>query len=120
LEILIAAGLDPTRVAVGEQDLLNDPAAHRKIAETGAYVSFGMLSCESNAVQLAVELIQAGHGDRLLLGNGVSRMEHLSHYQGTGYGHLFRTFLPALREAGVAEETITLITRDNALRWLSA
>jgi predicted metal-dependent phosphotriesterase family hydrolase len=69
---------------------------------------------------MALELIEAGHEDRLLLGNGVARMEHLSHYQGTGYGHLFRTFLPALREAGVPEETITLITRDNALRWLSA
>jgi phosphotriesterase-related protein len=120
LEILIAAGLDPARVAVGQQDLVNDPAAHRKIADLGAYVSFGMLGRPSNAVQLAVALIEAGHGDRLLLGNGVSRMEHLSHYEGTGYGHLFRTFLPALREAGVSEEAITRITRDNALRWLSA
>jgi phosphotriesterase-related protein len=119
LEILTSAGLDPAHVAVGQQDLLNDPVTHRKIAEEGAYVSFGMLGHSSNAVQLALELIEAGYEDRLLLGNGVSRMGHLSHYQGFGYGHLFRTFLPALREAGVPEETITLITRDNALRWLS-
>src|SRR5437868_6792129 len=43
LEILTGAGLAPERVAVGQQDRVNDPGQHRKIAETGAYVSFGTL-----------------------------------------------------------------------------
>ncbi|MEO5874725.1 MAG: aryldialkylphosphatase [Streptosporangiaceae bacterium] len=119
LEILTAAGLDPSRIAVGQQDPLEDPAAHRKIAEAGAYVSFGMLGRRPGGLRPALELIEAGYADRLLLSSGVSRMEHLAHYGGTGYGHLFGAFLPALREAGVDEDTITLMTHDNVLRWLA-
>lgn len=121
LEILVAEGLPTDRIAVGQQDLAADPAAGRKIAESGAYVSLGMLGRVSPEAPLrrVLELLDAGHADRLLLSSGVSRMEHLTGYGGTGYGYLFRDFLPALRAAGVDEPTLRTITHDNPLRWLS-
>src|SRR5690606_29274612 len=90
LEILTAAGLPPERVAVGQQDLVDDPGQHRKIAETGAYVSFGSLGLagEDHAaigarVRAVMDLLEAGHASRVLLSTGVSRRseEHTSELQ---------------------------------------
>ncbi len=120
LELLMTAGLAPAKVAVGQQSLTGDPAVHRKLAETGAYVSFGRLAeTGDRALRPVLELIEAGHADRLLLGGGVCRMGQLAHYGGSGYGTVFTDFVPALRACGVDEPTLDLITRENPLRWLS-
>jgi predicted metal-dependent phosphotriesterase family hydrolase len=125
LEILVGEGLPADRIAVGHQDLTEDVAVHRKIAESGAYVSFGMLARgartadEDGRLGRVLELIEAGHADQVLLSGGVSRMGHLLDYGGTGYGYLFHTFLPALRAAGVDEATVRTILHDNPLRWLT-
>ncbi|RFS82776.1 aryldialkylphosphatase [Actinomadura spongiicola] len=126
LEILTAAGLSPDRVAVGQQDRVDDPGLHRKIAETGAYVSFGTLGLagEDHAaigarVRFVMDLLEAGHASRVLLSTGVSRMTRITKYGGAGYGYLFDTFLPALRAAGADDATLDGILRDNPLRWLT-
>jgi phosphotriesterase-related protein len=130
LEFLADEGLPTDQIAVGGQDLTGDVAVHRKIAESGAYVSFGMLgrattpgtpadAVEDGRLNRILALIEAGHADRVLLSSGVSRMGHLCDYGGTGYGYLFRTVLPALRAHGVDEATVRTITHDNPLRWLT-
>ncbi|MFF5263681.1 phosphotriesterase [Actinomadura viridis] len=126
LELLTGAGLAPHRVAVGQQDLVDDPAAHRKIAEAGAYVSFGAVGLAAGdpdalatRVRNVMEFLDGGHTDRLLLSTGVSRMEHITRYGGHGFGHLFGTFVPALRAAGADEGTLRRVLHDNPLRWLS-
>lgn len=126
MEILTSAGLSPDRVAVGQQDRVDDPGQHRKIAEMGGYVSFGTLGLAGDApdavgarVRLVLDLLEAGHADRVLLSTGVSRMEQIGRYGGAGFGYLFETFLPALRAAGADEATLDTILRDNPLRWLA-
>jgi predicted metal-dependent phosphotriesterase family hydrolase len=127
LEILTAAGLPADRVAVGQQDRVDDPGQHRKIAESGGYVSFGTLGLagEDHAaigarVRAVMDLLEAGHAERVLLSTGVSRMEQIVRYGGSGYGYLFGTFLPALRAAGADDATLDTILRANPLRWLTA
>ncbi|MFI0349184.1 phosphotriesterase [Actinomadura sp. 9N407] len=127
LEILTAAGLSPDRVAVGHQDLIDEPAAHRKIAEAGAYVSFGSLGLAAGdpealdvRVRNVMEFLDGGHAERLLLSTGVARMTQITRYGGDGFGYLFETFLPALRAAGADEATLRTIVHDNPLRWLAA
>ncbi|KAB2372138.1 MULTISPECIES: phosphotriesterase family protein [Actinomadura] len=127
LEILTAAGLPADRVAVGQQDRVDDPGQHRKIAESGGYVSFGTLGLagEDHAaigarVRAVMDLLEAGHAERVLLSTGVSRMEQIVRYGGAGYGYLFGTFLPALRAAGADDATLDTILRANPLRWLTA
>ncbi|WP_242906731.1 phosphotriesterase family protein [Actinomadura terrae] len=127
LEILTAAGLAPDRVAVGQQDRVDDPGQHRKIAETGAYVSFGTLGLagEDHAaigarVRGVMDLLEAGHADRVLLSTGVARMDQVARNGGVGYGYLFEVFLPALRAAGADDATLDAVLRDNPLRWLTA
>ncbi|WP_433462641.1 phosphotriesterase family protein [Spirillospora sp. CA-128828] len=127
LEILTAAGLSPDRVAVGQQDRVDDPGQHRKIAEMGGYVSFGTLGLAGDdraalgaRVRCVMDLLEAGHGGRVLLSTGVSRMAQVTRYGGAGFGYLFDTFLPALRAAGADDAALAAILRDNPLRWLTA
>ncbi|MBG0829192.1 aryldialkylphosphatase [Planomonospora sp. ID67723] len=115
LEILLAEGLPARRIAVG--DAGNDPAVTRKVAEAGGYVR--LTSLGADRLRDALDLVEAGHAHRLLLSSGVCRVSEIQRYGGPGYSHLFRTFLPRMREAGVTEETIRLITHDNPLRWLA-
>ncbi|WP_433336743.1 phosphotriesterase family protein [Spirillospora sp. CA-294931] len=126
LEILTGAGLAASRVAVGQQDLVDDPAAHRKIAESGAYVSFGTLVLAGDGaealdrrVRSVLELIEGGHAGRVLLSSGVSRMTQVSRYGGHGHAHLFDVFVPALRAAGADKAVLRRILRDNPLNWLT-
>ncbi|GIH94438.1 aryldialkylphosphatase [Planobispora siamensis] len=115
MELLLAEGLPAHRVSVG--DAGTDSAVPHKIAEAGGYVR--LTSVGADRLRDALDLIAAGHAHRLLLGSGLSRVAEIERYGGPGYGHLFRTFLPRLREAGVPEETIRLITHDNPLRWMT-
>ncbi|TMR91390.1 phosphotriesterase family protein [Nonomuraea basaltis] len=117
LEILLGENLPGSRVAVGYAG--TDPAAARKIAEAGAYVSLGVLGLGAEqAARIALGLIEDGHADRLLISTGLSRIAQVRKYGGPGYAHLFHALVPRLREAGTGEDTIRLLTRDNPLRWL--
>ncbi|MFG2206339.1 phosphotriesterase [Streptomyces sp. NPDC048638] len=124
LELLTAAGLAPHRIAIGHQDLLDDPAVHRELAAAGAYVCFDTIGKEhyrSDAarLRLLLALVEAGHADRALLSCDVSRHGYLVGAGGGGYGHLFRSFVPRLRAAGADEELIDGLVRRNPLRFLT-
>ncbi|SFN31281.1 aryldialkylphosphatase [Actinomadura madurae] len=125
LDVLTAEGLPPGRISIGHQDLLDDARTHRKIAEAGAYVAFdtvGKASYQSDDVRLrrALDLIGAGHADRLLLSADVSRAGYLTAHGGGGYGTVLRSFAPRLAAAGVDETTLRLILHDNPVRFLTS
>lgn len=109
LELLLSQNVPARRLAARA----GDPLVQRKIAETGAYVSV-------DDAEDVLTLLDGGHAERVLVSSGVRLREHLSGYGGQGYGRLFSTVLPALREAGVDADTLRLITHDNPLRWLTA
>ncbi|MFG1751363.1 phosphotriesterase family protein [Streptosporangium sandarakinum] len=115
LEILLGEGLPACRVSVA--DAGTDHAVLRKVAEAGGYVCLSSLG--PDRLRHALALVEEGHAHRLLLSSGLSMVSEIERYGGAGYGHLFRTFLPRMREAGITEDTIRLITRDNPLRWLA-
>lgn len=124
LELLTAEGLAPHRISIGHQDLLDVPAVHREIAAGGAYVAFdttGKESYRSDAtrLRLLLALLEAGHTERVLLSCDISRHGYLSDEGGQGYGHLFRSFLPKVRAAGVDDDLIDLMTRRNPVRFLT-
>ncbi|GAA3119816.1 phosphotriesterase family protein [Streptosporangium carneum] len=115
MEILLSEGLPAHRISVADAGA--DPVSARKIVESGGYVC--LTSLGSDRLRDALDLIEAGHARRLLLSSGLSRVSEIERYGGAGYSHLFRTFLPRLREAGVGEDVIRLITHDNPIRWLT-
>ena len=57
---------------------------------------------EGRTVELLLELLHRGHGDRVLLSQDVCHNSQLRQYEGNGYTYLQTTFLPRLREAGVS------------------
>ncbi|MGW0803245.1 phosphotriesterase family protein [Nonomuraea sp. NPDC002799] len=119
LEILLGQNLPGSRVAVDYAG--SDVGAARKIAEADAYVSLSSLSAgPDQAARIALGLIEDGHAERLLLSTGLHRVAQVQRYGGAGYAHLFHALLPRLREAGVGEDLIRLITNENPVRWLTA
>ncbi|MFD8381760.1 phosphotriesterase [Streptomyces sp. NPDC059679] len=124
LELLTDVGLPAHRVSIGHQDLLDDTAVHRQLAASGAYVAFDTVGKESYhsddaRLRLLFALLEAGHADRVLLSCDISRHGYLLAEGGHGYGHLFRSFLPKARAAGVDDDLIDLMTRRNPLRFLT-
>ncbi|KIF67760.1 phosphotriesterase [Streptomyces sp. AcH 505] len=124
LDLLTGAGLAPHRISVGHQDLLDDPAVHRALAASGAYVAFDTVGksayqSDDTRLRLLLALLEAGHADRVLLSCDISRHGYLTSEGGQGYGHLFRSFLPKARAAGVDDDLVDLMTRRNPLRFLT-
>ncbi|MFB6671696.1 phosphotriesterase [Streptomyces sp. NPDC056390] len=124
LELLTGEGLAPHRISVGHQDLLDDPAVHKELAASGAYVAFDTVGKESYQsddvrLRLLLALLEAGYADRVLLSCDISRHGYLEREGGQGYGHLFRSFLPRARAAGVDDTLTDLMTRRNPLRFLT-
>ncbi|MEE1740631.1 phosphotriesterase [Streptomyces sp. BE147] len=124
LDLLTAEGLEPHRISIGHQDLLDDPAVHKELAASGAYVAFDTVGkdgyqSDDTRLRLLLALLEAGHADRALLSCDISRHGYLTTEGGQGYGHLFRGFLPKARAAGVDEDLIDLMTRRNPLRFLT-
>lgn len=124
LDLLMNEGLPAERICLGHQDLTDDPVQHGRLAETGAYVAFdtvGKTSYQPDEVRvrLVLALLEAGYGERILLSNDISRESYLRDRGGVGYSHLFRSFLPELRKAGVDERTVRTMVEENPKRFLT-
>jgi len=128
LDIFEEEGLDPARVIIGHAD--SYPALDHQLAivERGACVEYDFLGMrftpteehgEPRTIRLVLELLERGHGDRLLLSQDVCHNGQLKAYGGRGYSYLAETFLPRLREAGVPEDAIRRMTVDTPARLLA-
>ena len=74
---------------------------------------------EGRIVELLLELLHRGHGDRILLSQDVCHNSQLRRYEGNGYTYLQSTFLPRLREAGRVRAEIDRLTIENPRRILT-
>lgn len=123
-DLLVSTGLAPHRISIGHQDLWRDGAQHRAIAEQGGYVAFdtfGKNSYRPDGERIAalLEFLEAGHAERALLSNDISRNGYLRVNGGTGYRHVLDDTAASLRAAGVDEATLDLLYRGNLLRFLT-
>jgi phosphotriesterase-related protein len=128
LTILEEEGVDPGRVVIGHADSYPILDHYLSLISRGASIEFDFLGMsftpqeqygEGRIVDLLLELLHRGHADRVLLSHDVCHNSQLLHYQGNGYTYLASTFLPRLRERGVAEDEIDQITRKNPGRLLT-
>lgn len=123
LDILDEEGVDPRRVIIGHCDHYLDLDYHEAIIRRGAYVeydNFGNMNSYPDYLKLPllVELLRRGYEQQLLLSTDVTLRPHLHAFGGHGYDHLAVHILPALREAGVSEEQIHIMTVANPARVL--
>jgi predicted metal-dependent phosphotriesterase family hydrolase len=128
LRVFEEEGVDPARVVIGHADSYPSLEHYLEIVRRGANLEFDFLGMsftpmerhgEPRIVDLARELIERGHADRLLLSQDVCHNNQLKAYGGNGYVHLFEAFLPQLRAAGVAEAAIHQMTVINPARILA-
>ncbi|MBA3779956.1 MAG: phosphotriesterase, partial [Chloroflexi bacterium] len=128
LEVFEAEGADPGRVIVGHADSFPSMAYHLAVIERGANLEFDFLGMqftplerfgEPRLIGLICDLVERGHGDRVLLSQDVCHNSQLRIYEGSGYTYLMKTFLPRLREAGVTAATIEQMTVATPRRLLS-
>ena len=128
LRVFEDEGVDPARVVIGHADSYPVLEHYLEIIRRGANLEFDFLGMsftpmerhgEPRIVDLARELVERGHADRLLLSQDVCHNSQLTAYGGNGYVHLLKTFLPELRAAGVPEAAIHQMTVLNPARILA-
>lgn len=117
-------GVDPGRVCVGHCDTFPSLEYCLTVARWGAYVSIDNIGHqlgdhEEKVRRVVLGLLEAGHGERILLSQDVGQVAELRSRGGRGYTYVMETFLPSLRDAGVSDETIDMITVQNPRRWLT-
>ncbi|MDC5698084.1 phosphotriesterase [Intrasporangium calvum] len=126
LEIVLDEGLPAGRVVVGGLDRTDAYAAGwpLAVARRGAYVALDHVGTEGDGhvsdaerAALVAELVESGHGDRVLLSigtPGVSKGEptrDLTPEQ--PWSHLLTTFVPLLKTRGLSDEDVQRIVVDN-------
>lgn len=122
--MLSEGGADLNRVVIGHMDCLDDHEAHVGVIESGAWLGFDRVnslrhqSDEVRAERLA-ELIDAGHGGRVVLSTDTAMVTRLKANGGAGYMAVLTEFLPLLRQHGVSEEWINRVSVDNAWEFLA-
>jgi predicted metal-dependent phosphotriesterase family hydrolase len=128
LTIFEDEGVDPGRVVIGHADSYPHLDHYLGLIGRGASIEFDFLGMsftpqerhgEARIVDLLLELLHRGHGDRVLLSQDVCHNSQLRHYQGNGYTYLQREFLPRLQERGVSAAEIDQLTIANPRRVLT-
>ncbi len=122
LDVLESVGVDPAHIVIGHACCLDDPSASVliEIAERGAFVGFdrvtgGRVDDPQKATTI-MAFLEAGHADKLLISSDFTgtRSERRP-----GYGNSITVFAPLLREAGIDEDVLGAIQRDNPRRFLA-
>jgi phosphotriesterase-related protein len=128
LKVVEEEGVDLSRVVVGHADSYPHLDHYLEIIRRGASFEFDFLgmsftpqerAAEPRILDLLLELLSRGHGDRVLLSQDVCHNAQLKHYGGNGYVHLAETFLPHLRERGASDAEIDQLTILNPRRVLT-
>ena len=95
---------------------------HLQLAARGAYIEFDSLGWnpgqDPTYIAAIKNLLAAGHGDRILLSHDAGWYQPGQANGGTQkpFTYLIDTFIPKLRDAGVDDATIRMITQTNPVR----
>ena len=124
LALLREEGVDPSRVVIGHCDTYLDLDYHMAILEAGAYVQFDTLgrthmNPDDRRADALVALLRSGQGERLLLSSDRCHRSDLLAFGGVGYDHVLTTFAALLRERGVTDDELRLLTVENPRRILA-
>jgi phosphotriesterase-related protein len=121
LEILKSEGVDPHRFIVGHVDERPDIDVLSALADEGCFIQFDVIDKEhwlrdATRAELVHALIARGYVKNLMLSHDRNRDHEMRYGGGTGYCHIFESFLPRLRSLGVTEEDIHTMMVDNPAR----
>lgn len=135
-KILLDNGVPPEKIAISHVDVENRKDYMHTLLDMGVYIEFdnfgkeyfvdiearregyGLFVKDTERVACLKELIEEGYGKQLLLSCDVCLKTLLRTYGGWGYDHVLTNIVPMMKEAGIAEEDIQRMLRDNPVRFL--
>jgi len=103
VDLLEADGVAPERIILSHMDRNPDLELHAELAARGVTLEYDTLGRtkyhpDSTLLDLIGSMVEAGHGDRLMLGCDLGRREYFRAYGGgPGMRHLLDVFVPRLR-----------------------
>ena len=114
----MSLGVDPARLIIGHLDLANDLDLMLRVLDRGVSVEFDTIGKikylpEQRRIEFIKACVDRGYSRQLFLSMDITRRSHLRANGGIGYAYLVDSFLPRLREAGVAEQAITDMLENN-------
>ncbi len=124
LTYLKAEGVKPNRLIVGHVDERPDIDVLSMLADEGCFIQFDVIGKENwlldqTRAELIYAMIKRGYLKHLLLSQDRNRHHEMRYSGGSGYCHIFETFLPRLRQLGVTEEQIETMMVRNPARALT-
>lgn len=123
VEYLVEHGVPPRRICLSHMDRNPDFFVHRKMAEAGAYLGYDCFGKakygpDSVRIELLRRMVEAGLGQRILIGNDLARRSYFRHYGGgLGLAYVLQHVVPRLREEGFTEAAIQDLLVGNPRRF---
>jgi phosphotriesterase-related protein len=124
-------GMPPSRVVLGHLDEHLDDAYHLELAATGAVLEYDTFGAEfgwsdgyrepsdGGRMESLARLVEAGHGNHVVLGCDVWAKSQLTTYGGMGYEHLMSRIVPTLRSRyGLPDDILARMLVDTPRRLL--
>ena len=121
IETLLNEGVDPDKIIIGHQDLIDDSDYHLSLLKYGVNIAFdtcgkvAYMPDETRALN-AKKLVEAGYEDHLVLSNDVSRHTYFTSFGKDGYLAVMGSVVPLMRQYGIEESIINKFLRDNPAR----
>ena len=118
-----ATGLPMDRIVLGHLDLSGDLDYIRRVLDTGISIGFDTVGKnnyfpDAKRVEFLLALEAEGRLDQIVLSEDLTRKSHLKHKGGIGYGYLFETSIPMVKEAGLKQESLEKMLTHNPARIL--
>ncbi|WP_348789948.1 aryldialkylphosphatase [Leifsonia sp. NPDC080035] len=124
LGLLAAEGVAASRVAIAHADRNPDPGLHSEIAATGAHLGYDGAARlrdwpESVLLDCLAAVVEAGHGDRVLVGGDVARASSWRSLGGMpGVAYLGERYVPRMRRR-IGDAAVDRILIENPARYLA-
>ncbi len=86
-----------------------------------AFDCFGkkIVCTDKRRLALLLELLRRGYASQIVLSSDICKRSYLHTNGGFGYDHVATNILPALKEAGVSDEQIGMMSVENPARVLA-
>ncbi len=121
VDILLNEGVNPDKVIIGHQDLIDDTDYHLSLLERGVNIGFdtcgksAYVKDEVRALNI-MKLIERGYKDHIILSNDVSRRTYFTSYNHNGYLSVMNIVVPLLKEYGISDSDLHKLLVDNPAR----
>jgi phosphotriesterase-related protein len=124
VDLLFGEGMTADRITLAHMDRKPDRAAHLSLLQRGVNLVYDTIGRkkygpDTARIDLIADIVDAGFGDRLMLGLDLGRRAYHRAYGGEpGLRHLMASFVPALRER-VGEAAVQAMLVANPARILA-